>query len=792
MRAFCRIYALAALAFTLLALHGCGDRHAAAVPPSSVQLARTSHGVVHVTAADFRGIGTGLAYAYAQDNLCMLADSMLTVRGERSRYFGGAAYATAPVNGEYGAASFYLSLNNEDSDFFFKGYLDLEQLRAGYAAGPAKVRDLLHGYAAGYNRYLADARGRYPAACAGAAWVKPITVDDVMLMIAEKALHASGEVFAQEIVDAARTPGAAPVLAARPARPLDGAFLTARLSTSTASKLGSNGLAVGRELSASGRGILLGNPHYPWSSTDRFYQAHLTIPGRYDAMGVTLGGLPAVVIGFNRDLAWTHTVTQAIHFTTFKLHLDARDPLGTTYLVDGVPVRMRSRTVSVDLLQADGAMLAKSKTFWSSAHGAVIVKPAAGIDWTRDSAYVLADANQYNTRVMAQWLAIGSSHSVGELRAALDGVAGLPWVNTIAADRDGATLYADASVVPHMSAQMFASDCLVMPALLAFDGSRARCAWGVVVGAPAGINAPANAPWLMRADYVGNSNDSYWLSNPRSLLSGPAPYGYSPLYGRTGVAQMLRTRLGFLQLEERIAERRPITIEDVQRLMFANRVHAAELILPEFLPRCFAAADPVLTPACRALAAWDRRANLDSRGAVLFREFWNIASATPDKWAVPLDPADPVRTPRGLSAGAVPAMLQALRIATDKLQTFGIPLDGRLGDYQDDAGPGMRVPVHGAIGDIDGAYNSIHMNSSLDARGYHDIAWGSSYIQTVTFDEAGPVAMGMLLYGQSVDPASPYYKDQLPAYAAKRWPRLPFTPQQVRSDPQYRVTTLKE
>lgn len=49
---------------------------------------------------------------------------------------------------------------------------------------------------------------------------------------------------------------------------------------------------------------------------------HLAVPGRYDVMGVTLGGMPAVVIGFNKDVAWSHTVTAATHFTTFKLALD--------------------------------------------------------------------------------------------------------------------------------------------------------------------------------------------------------------------------------------------------------------------------------------------------------------------------------------------------------------------------------------------------------------------------------------------------------------------------------------
>ncbi|MGZ9010500.1 MAG: penicillin acylase family protein [Telluria sp.] len=44
----------------------------------------------------------------------------------------------------------------------------------------------------------------------------------------------------------------------------------------------------------------------------------------------------------------------------------------------------------------------------------------------------------------------------------------------------------------------------------------------------------------------------------------------------------------------------------------------------------------------------------------------------------------------------------------------------------------------------------------------------------------------MLLYGQSVDPASLYYADQLPLYLQKRWLALPFSEQRVKADPAYR------
>lgn len=780
-----------------LALAGCGsDKDTpppAAQPRLSAEVARTSYGVAHIRADDFGGLGYGLAYAYAQDNVCMFADSLLTARGERSRFFGPDAEATAASNGEYGAASDFMNLKNEDSDFFFKGYLDIEQLRAGHAAGSQEARDMLAGYAAGYNRYLRDYAGRYPAACNNAKWVRPITLDDMYLVLAEKALHASGEVFSREIVAGARDgTGASFVQArARLKRP-DTSFLQARLERLTREQLGSNGLALGKDVTASGRGMLLGSPHYPWTSTDRFYQAHLTVPGRYDAMGVILGGIPIVVIGFNKDVAWTHTVTQAVHFTTFRLTLDPRDSTGTTYFSDGVPVKMASKTVTVESLQADGSLRKRSKTFYFSKQGAVLVKPEAGLAWTASAVHVLADPNRNNTRLIDQWIGIGSAASVKEMKSALDKVVGLPWINTVAADRDGNTLYADASVVPRVTTGQFASDCLVVPPLLMFDGSRSACAWGTDLGAPAGIFSPENGPWMMRTDYVGNSNDSYWLTNARALLTGPAPYGYSPLYGRVGVEQMLRTRIGFKQLEEAIALNKRFQMSDLQRLAFANRVYAAELVLPELLPTCLAANDILLVNACNVLSAWDRRADLDSRGAVLFREFWNAASAIPNKWAIPLDVTDPVNTPRGVNPGASAAMLAALKDAAQRLKTLNIPFDGRLGDYQDETRNGVRVPLHGAIGDIDGSYNSIHMRTELDGRGYHDIVWGTSYVQTVTFDAAGPVAHAMLLYGQSVDPKSPHYADQIALYSRKEWPVLPFARSKVLADPHYRVAVLEE
>ena len=59
------------------------------------------------------------------------------------------------------------------------------------------------------------------------------------------------------------------------------------------------------------------------------------------------------------------------------------------------------------------------------------------------------------------------------------------------------------------------------------------------------------------------------------------------------------------------------------------------------------------------------------------------------------------------------------------------------------------------------------------------IDYGTSYVQTVTFDARGPVAQGLLTYGQTTNPASPHATDQLWLFSRKQWPVLPFHPDDV-------------
>ena len=499
---------------------------------------------------------------------------------------------------------------------------------------------------------------------------------------------------------------------------------------------------------------------------------HVTIPGKYDAMGASIAGAPIVTLGFNRDVAWTHTVTAAQHFTVFELTLDPADPLA--YMVDGKRERMRATTISVPM--PDGAAPVE-RLLYTSRYGPVVVSPFIGLTWTAQKAYALRDANAGNQRSLATWIDIGQARNVGDVRRAVEGSLAIPWVNTIVADRGGNAMLADVTAVPNVSTAKIADCAVPLSAKLAgrlvlLDGSRKVCDWtrGAVTAAP-GLMPARDQAVIVRRDYVANSNDNYWLTNPKA----PWPV-LSPILGAHGTERSLRTRSGLLEIQRQLGSAGGKIDPAVARTMaFANKSLAAELVVDRLLSVC--ASVPDLSEACGVLSRWDRRFDVDSRGAYLFATFWDNVRTLPKLWSVAFDAADPVNTPRDLMTEGENGtrVLTALRAAVAKVGKDGIALDARWGDVQFAVRGKDRIAVHGANHPL----GVLNMQRSNPVPGGLVPVHGTSYIQVVSFDDAGPVADALLSYSQSTDPASPHYADQTRAFATKSWHRLPFLPADI-------------
>ncbi len=199
--------AVIALAATLLAPLGAVTlAGAAAEPPGTpraepagmrAEITWTKHGIPHIEARDFTSLGLGSGYAATEMSACTLFDTLVTGRGERSRWFGPEARYNDQVT---------LDATNLQVDTLVTDLHDrkvVETLLADEVRGPGRqARALVKGYVAGVNEWVRDHDVRDPA-CRGAAYLRPdVTTLDLWYGVYLANLLASTGVFVPQIADA--------------------------------------------------------------------------------------------------------------------------------------------------------------------------------------------------------------------------------------------------------------------------------------------------------------------------------------------------------------------------------------------------------------------------------------------------------------------------------------------------------------------------------------------------------------------------------------------------------------
>lgn len=786
---------------TSLAISGCSsdDDPVVEAPPAvtppppppefSAEIQRTEFGIPHITAQDYKGLGYGLGYAFASDNICSLAAEIVVANG------------TSALNLEP-------SSRNISSDIFYTWYNNPTRRMELLEAQEPEVRDAVAGYAAGYSRYLRDTGvDNIDPACAGQPWVREITEMDLAAVYGKGNLRGGLSNFVAPIV-LAEPPNAtssAPKLENLPV------FDMTRINVLQG---GSNAYALGSEVTETGSGMLYGNPHEPWYGVQRFYEFHLTIPGEIDVMGAGQQGQPFVNIGFNKDVAWSHTVSTAKRFTLYQLQLVPGEPLKYQYMNADGEMEQRDivkEDITIDLPDGTTFTGAIYVSHFGPMLAAQFINGALPSWGTFNLAFAIRDAASENPRGVNQWYSMNKATSAADLLDRMKTVLGLPFVNTIAADRDGNALYADMSTVPHVTTAQFAACVGANPALQALaaaglpglDGSTAACEWGSDDDSPQdGIFGGSNLPALLNTTYSTNSNDSYWMSNPDTTLDQE----FSPLLRRNLVARpgvsvaaasprLLRTRMGVIQVQDRLSGEdglggNKFSLRKLQEVVYSNRNYAAELVLDDVLSDCVA--NPLMpvsgggtidaTEACAVLANWDRANNVGSRGAHVFREFSrnvNYEGNIETAFSVPFDESDPVNTPRNLIINETTR--QALGDAIQFFVDRGIALDEQLGNLQFETvagADGERIPMHGGRGQ-EGVFNVIFVPSPNDEGQYTPVTGGPTYMQTVTWDANGPIAEALLGQSQSADATSPFSRDQTRRYSEKNWIPLPFSQAEI-------------
>jgi acyl-homoserine-lactone acylase len=761
-------------------------------PRYSAQIRRTSHGIPHITAKDVGSLAFGEGYAFAQDHFCSLADQVVKARGDRARYFGA------------GEGDRHLN-----SDLTMRALGLYDQAREMHRSMPKELREMIDGYVAGYNQYLSEVGfGGIRGWCRGQEWILPITAVD--LLAYNQSVVVTTTNFA-DMIGTAAPPQNGTAMATPPAMP--------------ESDWASNGWALGSEKSASGRGMLVANPHYPWVGANRFWEKHLTIPGEVDVYGVGLLGSPGVSIGFNRAVAWTHTVSAGKRFTVYTLDLVPGKP--TSYLYDGKEREMTSREITVAVRKPGGATENVTRRIWFSHYGPILNFP--GFGWTAKRAVTVRDANEKNTSVQAQWYAMNRARSLEEFKAAHAKYNSMPWVNTIATSADGRAWYTDSAATPYLRPEALAAwnrkkdgDLLTRTAwdrgLVLLNGSDPVNEWIDDPSTRPGVIPFSKIPQLERRDYVFNSNDSYWLANPRQLLTG-----FSPLQGLEGTPRSLRTRMNVLHLEDRQAAGTDgkFDLAELSATVLSNQSLSAHLTRGELVRRCRATSSVTidgqsvdLTRACQILDQWNGRYDIGSIGPVLWREFitqYELADLQRKGsfFLNPFDPADPVGTPHTLAPDMTgePQSLLRLARAVKVLEKAGVAIDAPLGNLQHTVRNTRRIPIHGGEGAYDGIANFVNYSpnrttlepvpspekipgSRFLTRDGYPVTYGTSFIMALEYTDRGPRAQAFLTYSQSGDPDSPHFYDQTMLFSEKKWRPILFEDRDISADRNLKATRI--
>ena len=781
----------------------------ASAKPIKAKVVRTEYGIPHIKADNIRSLAAGYAYAFAEDNLCTIASEYVTVNAERSKYFGPDATWTFSGNG--------FTYLNVDADVYFqwvKQQGTVEEMLAQKAPiGPKRgIKRGVAGYVRGYNAYLADTgiENLPDERCAGADWVRPIRKIDVYRRFYQLGILGSSGAAVSGIATAAPVdPGAAAAAESRQDEMLADGSALSKLQP----QIGSNAYAFGKEATQNGRGLVYGNPHFPWDGSERLYQTHLKIPGKVDVAGASLYGVPLVLIGHTRGLAWSHTVATAWRFTPYKLSLG---PSPYTYVVDGETKDMEETEVTVDIRTEDGELVPVTRSIYSTEYGPMITSLVnIPLPWGNGNGFALADVNATNFRYLNHFLANNRAQTVRKYDKIQRRYQGIPWVNSIAADKTGEAYYSMQGAIPYVDDEK-AAECNVAIAgfetlgLPVMDGSRSSCNWDSSDEAVSpGTFPPDEVPTLFRDDYVYNGNDSHWLTNPEEPMTG-----FDRIIGIEEAERAYRTRIGLLQVEERLAgtDGLPGTGFNqklLEEVGLGNRQYLGELWRDNLVTLCEAApggnllgsSGPVdISGACQPLADWDLHDNLESNGAILFRRFavkllanfrcvptglqGSTCPGTATLFTQPLFFAsDAVNTPGGGLNIANPLVGVALADAVSDLNGAGIALDAPLLGVQSEERGNEVIPIHGGPGGL-GVFNAMSTPWRPNDGGHTNVPHGGSFIMATEFTgKKCPVkADTFVTYGQSENQDSPHASDYTKAFSEKDWHDAPFCAGDVRRE----------
>ena len=605
-------------------------------------------------------------------------------------------------------------------DLRMKLFMNPDSLRSKYAASPPWLRTLMVAFADGLNFYLST----HPN-------VKPrvITHFEPWMALAFSEGSIGGDIERVDLRRLATFYG-------------DTAQATSSIGDGPPPEpSGSNGIAIAPSITADHHALLWINPH-----TSFYFRSELQMASQegLDAYGAVTWGQFFVYQGFNPRAGWMHTssgVDAVDEYLETVMEKDGR----YFYKYGGRYLPMTTTTITVPYRTSAG-MAQKVFTAYYTRHGPVIRKD--GDKWVSislmqlpikalEQSYLRTKATSYKAYLQTMQLHANSSN------------------NTMYADADGHIAYFHANFIPRRDTSFDWTKPV--------DGSNPATDWGPVLSVD-------QSPHLLdpKNGWLYNSNNWPW--------SAAGPYSPKrsdfPRYVETGTEESPRGHHALRLL----TGAKNVTMSSLTAMAFDSYLPAFAQMIPPLLKAYdqLPASDTMRTALADQIAmlrGWDFRWGASSIPTSL-AVFWGedvLRRVGREARAASASPMDFVAN--GATASE---LLQSLAAASARLTrdfgTWKTPwgdinrfqrLDDAIESHFDDAQPSAPVPFTSS------RWGSL---ASFGARPYPNTKkWygtsGNSFVAVVEFADSVR-ARAVTAGGESGNPASPHFRDEIARYAS--------------------------
>ena len=489
---------------------------------------------------------------------------------------------------------------------------------------------------------------------------------------------------------------------------------------------GSNVIAMNSSKTSSGETFLAINTHQPLEGPTSWYEVHLNSQEGTNIIGTMYPGTPNILIGVNEYLGWTHTVNYPDKTDVFKLRMKNK----RKYIVDEEEYELEKLKAKITI-KVLGIPIKINRKYYKSIYGPTL-KNKSGY-------YSIRTPTLFNIKALEQWWRMGKSKNFSEFYNNLK-MKELPGFNIGYADKYDTIFYMSNGIIPKR-AEGYNWKGIV-------PGDTKKTLWTE-------YHNIEDLPQVIQPEsgFIYNANHSPFKST--SADENPDEENYNENMGYETYDNNRSTRL--IELIESYDK---VSYDDFKDIKYDNsfpskfNYNFMDISIIETLKL---QAENDLFELLDIIQKWNRKTDINSKGAGIYGVlYYQLVRNYRDEI---------LKNNKTVSKEILLSALADTKAYI--INNFG-SIRITLGDFQKLVRGDKELPIWG-LPDVITA-----MSSRPYKDGKHKVTQGESYIGLVRFNENGPILESIISFGNSDNPDSDHYTDQMEKYSKFETKKMTF------------------